>query len=580
MNLFKTFVENNFGNLKERWANTNRKTEKSFLKNETNTSLNNSQNGRRHSNKIISIKNDQLHDINDKHDGYPDFLDGDERDLICIMLQNINIFRKKFDFNIFVENAKSRKIIDFKKNENVSQEELNKLNSVFVLNKKCKNENEQTLGFVDINRNAFSNVVNKNANNSIRDFEMNLNKNAITKSSNFPYLNTFDNKNSSIINSKKTEFNLLTHNEANSNLFSKAKESNNPNNTNTIKSFNLQTSINIDKNYILKNEKNEEKNNYYITTNENLKDRRIKTQENFFKASKKSLNNEAVGLTADSKNTYTNYLTNDLSENNFSKFESLKNLNNNNNNIRDKFKIPYEITVGNYLKTIANIKKDNYKNKDYLKSLANYKKDMQVSDNIIFLNNGSVLNTKPDEKDKSSKIHFSNFNAFSILNTNINNTIRLATSYDTRKPNLVLPNPEMNSNNANKNNVTNAKKSNYGAVKNNSSTNNIMSENSSLINLNNFNLLNNKTLNIKNKLNDINNDNNDNNKEKENQAEATNTSGMVGKDGNLKFYLSLIEKFLKLKENKAFENLDNVEYYKKIIKKKIEKENIVRKEYF
>lgn len=569
MNLFKTFVENNFGNLKERWAN-NRKIDKSLIRGDTYRTINNSQNkilnqnGKKQEDKISTSKLVTEHD--DNHDIYHDFLDGEEKDMICILLQNINIFRKKFDFNIFIKNSEDKKIENlnnFTANNTLCQEEHKNLTNGLLENSNLKNENEKS--FKLITRNAYSSF-NLN-NNSDKEFEMN-NKTKIN-SGNFPHFNTGVNKKNPIINNKNNlNLNPFT-NDTHSNLLWKTAEKE-INNTNTLQTFYLQTEkifvenkkdlVDNTNKKILINENYDEKiNNIYHT-----KDKRFKTQDNFFQLKNSHFYYENANLTSESKNVFTN-ITKENCDNNYFKFESMSNINN--NKLKDKFKIPYETKIGNPLDTLANMKNDNYKNKDYFKSLANFKKNLEVSKSIIFLNDGSVLNTKPNEKEKSSKIYFSNFNAFSILNNNINNTTRLATSHDTRKPNYKLSNNEINSND--KLIIVN---SGYrkNSAKNNSSYSNLISENSSIKNLNRFNLLKNKTIKNKNKIDEIG--------EKIILSEANIANSMVGKDGNLKFYLSLMDKYLKFKDNKAFENLDSVDNYKKVIKEKIEKENIIRKE--
>jgi len=576
MFFFKTFVENKFENLKERWASSRK-----FLRTETSTLFNNSRtSGSQSQNKLKIIKHDQqndIHDLNDNNrnynnpDSYFDFLDGEEKEQICVLLQNINIFRKKFNFNIFVKNAENKSI---DKPDNKSNK-ISHSNFSASDNNKDKSETEKSSKL--ITRNAYSSVNKSNINNTEKDFEINNNnnKNAKITSSHFPFLNSIENKNNSL-NNNKTDTNFFT-NDSNSNLLWRTNESNNIYNnkkTTILTGSNKNNNFtekekpennnnyynNIHKNFIT-TENNEEKKNYTSTTNDFLLEdtRRIKSQEKFYKTKENHSIKESIdGLTTEAKNVFT-HITNEVSEN-YSELKSFKNINNN-NNLKDKFKISYEITVADALETKASIKSDNYKNKDYLKSLTSF-------NNIIFLNNGTVLNTKLDQKEKSSKIHFSNFNAFSILNTNINNMTRLATSYDTRNPNFILNSKENNNYNHNKNDIFGYQKKFIN--ENDSSSNKIITDNSSMINLNNFNWLKNKTLKVNNKLGDS---------EKNTAAEPISAGGMVGKEGNLKFYLTLMEKYLTFKDKKASESLDSIDHYKKIIKAKIEKENIVRKEY-
>lgn len=578
---FKTFIESNIGNLKERWAKNRRKSETSKSReNNLHNSINNSNSKLLSSNK----KNNKLHDLltgknnknihedlhnsqNQIEDHLPNFLDSDEKDQICILLQNINIFRKKFDFNIFIKSTEIKKSNpNFNNNLTTFMDQTKptlEKTKIHINKENSNNEDENKLKIV--NRTIHS-TINVNS-QSIGDSFLNIKNSLKINTSNLPNLNSFDNKNNALnINNYNNPSKTI---ETEANLNKKCLKPRKINNTNTTQSLFLNTERNCKDSSFAKIA--DENKNIFISENyddnkethlkQKIDNKKYKTQENFYKPNG---NLTTIG----NKNLFLNE---NSYENNLTKFQSVKN---SDIIFKNKFKIPIEIKAENTYERKANIANDNYMNKSYLKSLIESKKELQVSEDIIYLNNGSVLKIKKNEDENISKNFFYNYNAFSILNNKITNSTRLATSYDLKKPQLNLKdnnsNHEVNLNTYWKDNLTTKNNVNKKYPFNNKD----LIENQNLINLNNFNLLNNKIykfdeekiLNEKEYVNKITTGDNKNN-------------NMIGKDGNLKYYQSLMDKYLILKDKKEFEKLDNVDYYKKIIREKVEKENIVRKEY-
>jgi len=633
INNFKLLIESKFSNFRERWTSNykksdlhNQKIDLNSSVSSTNKNLKSSPNHKSNSKLIDVIKNigaknnkrgnidssynsdhdNEKHnnDMNPNENKLPDFLEDEERDQMCILLHNIHIFRKKFDFNIFIKKYENKKsVLETNNNTNMENFEISKpytaKGNLGFLQRFNKSENT----FQNFTR-SFSS--HKNINNMTNINSVLINHNNIKFSinninTNLPNINKNDGyKNcSASINFDKNNHNFDCTKETDPKLFKKFEIKLKIHNSietpiiNTDKDIN--DSPNCEKKKILSTN---------IITNENyqnskiikpimidLKEKNIKNQENSLKIDN-PLNYEN---SASDRNN--NLLIIDNLENNFSKQDTFNNTNK--NFYKEKFKIPLDLNVDNTFENKALARKDNYINKEYLKSICEFKKDLQVSGNVIFLNNGSVLNSKMSEDEKNGNFQSTNNNAFSILNYNTNNTIRLGTSKDRKKSDLFLKEFDKIENNwnSNRNNLSTTKNSKnaYNGSFLLNTNQNINSNNYDIYNLtenqknifetinksNQINTHNQNNLKItatnNNDISEISNNENENFGNKNNLG-YKNSNQIKCKDGNIKFNLYLIDKYTQLKDKKGFEDLDSVDYYKKIIKEKDEKESFLRKE--
>lgn len=528
LNGIKNYVENSFGNMKSIW--TKRRTSTINCSKDSPSILNNSiMNLSPRKKPYFQAEEDYLKNskkaIEAKKNNLPGFLDKEELDQICILLQNINIFRRKFNFNIFKD--KVNKEMD----TNNDKKSLNHYSEV------SSHKNDQ-----------------KSVKNPEQLQSFNLNQGLLSKD------NNIRNNSKSLINSKSsasiTKDGFFINKDSHNFIETiKTKQNNNDNNNFNNKERKKNSLINNSS--LFSDNLNNQNNGFSQTTN------------GFFKSGKLNLHNELTIQTQENflGNKIFDIEDNKLKTSSFSKrlesdglsgFSSIK--------LNSKFKIATNVSSTAF-ETHAKAKNENYINKKYFECISNFKKNLEVNDHVKFLNTGQLINIK--SKENPNQLN-NNLHSFDALKSSLS---RISTSCDVNESN------KLNRANISKFNITYPMNFFDKSQSINNDFSNFLNKiPKDIQQLKNFiNLKNLKSLHKDDKkilIKAMNDSNNTNNEDIPNKK----FTRVVGKDPMFKYFQGLLDKYKELKETRSSLRLDDVDYYKKVMKNKIEKENAIRKE--